>query len=134
MRLRAYGIALTAALAVVAGAGCVVHDSAGRVLGPGGNRAVITLVDKQELSGELLSIADGKIYFAESERIVVVAAGDVHRLRITDFGATFVPRSLEKARPYSRYPQGLSADQWEAVLRHAGQTQPERIEAAAAKR
>lgn len=118
---RALGILATAAVGMVGGA-CAVHTKGpADVLKPEGEQVVVTLADNRQYEGELLAIADGKVYLMRGDKIAALDAAAMAKIRIVRYRVTQYAKDLDKTKLYSRYPPGLTPEQWQQLLQHQRQ-------------
>lgn len=105
---------------------------------PYGARVVFQFSGTAEVSGtsvrldqpvELLVVSDSGLLVEASGRLVMVGFTSFETAKLLDSPGVGTIRgegpdhpSLEKARPYSRYPFGLTDEQLERLLRQRGQS------------
>ncbi len=109
------------AMILLLGACSVSVTGPREVLTERGEPVVVALRSDATLEGELLAVGDAELILKEQQTLVAVAMPMVREVSVVRYELT-VSENLQKTLSlYSRYPQGLSDEQWRLLLREAGQ-------------
>lgn len=98
-----------------------------QVLIPEGEPVKIFLTSGETREGELLAVTATKLIFKAHDRILAVDLPSVQRVFVTRYETAVTGEWVKKLTLYCRYPQGLSDEQWQRLLRGAGQEEIERL-------
>lgn len=98
------------------------------VLMAGGEPVTVALRSEATLEGELLAVRDTDLVLKEQQTLVAVAIPAVRDVSVVRYELTVREHLKETLSLYSRYPQGLSDEQWRLLLREAGQDEFARID------
>ena len=103
---------------------------------PSGAVGTVYLTDGRDYSGELLSASDTSVVVLVGHRVAVTPLRHVQRLSFRGFAcgqfpsdACLSPRSVEDARAVSRFPFGIPAPAFRALLERGNQTAPDSLKA-----
>jgi small nuclear ribonucleoprotein (snRNP)-like protein len=91
--------------------------------GPAGITVSLELAGDRLVRGELLAVEDSTLLVLQEEELVRVTLAAIHSgkaPKISFTGATLTPRTRERLRLVSRYPQGVPAELEERLLQAYG--------------
>lgn len=89
---------------------------------PEGEPVCVFLASGSISEGELLSITNAELILLEHGRLIAVRLSEMSKVYVTRYEIDVTGKWMEKLALYCRYPQGLSDDQWQLLLREAGQS------------
>jgi len=110
-----------AIILVLAACWTVSVEGPRQVLIPDGERVKVSLASGVVREGELLAVTAMELVLQEHGRLMAVGIPTVRNVLIIRYEVTVTDEWKEKLSLYSRYPQGLSGEQWQRLLREAGQ-------------
>lgn len=112
---------LAAILVAVLVSSCMVVVGPDQALIPGGEPVQVSLRSGGTYDGELVAVTDTELIVSTAGRFAALEIAAIQSILVTRYEKTLTRSLAEKLPPYSRYPQGLSASQWDQLLRRAGQ-------------
>lgn len=118
-----------ASMVLLLGACTVSVTGPEEVLMAKGEPVVVALRSEATLEGELLAVSDSDLIVKEQQTLVAVTIAAVRDVSVVRYELTVGENLKETLSLYSRYPQGLSDEQWGLLLREAGQEGFARIDA-----
>lgn len=89
---------------------------------PEGEPVYVSLASGSISEGELLSITNAELILLEQGGLIAVRLSEVRKVYVTRYEIAVTGKWREKLALYCRYPQGLSDEQWQLLLREAGQS------------
>jgi hypothetical protein len=98
-----------------------------QVLIPEGEPVKIFLASDETREGELLAVTATELILKAHGRILAVGLPSVRKVVLTRYETTVTGEWVKVLTLYCRYPQGLSDEQWQRLLREAGQEEIERL-------
>jgi len=114
--------ALLLALVIPVLAACTVSVIGPKqILTPDGETVAVTTASDTTQEGELLAVTDTKLILKEQGKLVALGFPMVKKVLVTRYERIVEGKWREQLALYSRYPQGLSDEQWHQLLAEAGQ-------------
>jgi hypothetical protein len=105
-------------------AACTVSvDGPSQALLPEGEPVAVALASGATVEGELLVITDKELFLKEGGRLKVLGLGAARSVLLKRYGLSFDADLKEKLTLHARYPQGLTEQQWQLLLKEAGQSE-----------
>jgi hypothetical protein len=101
--------------------GCSKHTGPSPVVKPFGGVVEIELGFGAAYRAEALALLDHDLVLDIDGRAYRIPLTAIARARIVDFNLELTRPTAEQLRPYLRWPQGLTSDQWAKILEAFGQ-------------
>ena len=96
-----------------------------QVLIPEGEPVQMSLASGVTREGELLAVTATELIFKAHDRILAVDLPSLRRVFVTRYETAVTGDWVKELTLYCRYPQGLSDEQLQRLLREAGQEETE---------
>jgi hypothetical protein len=114
--------ALLFALVIPVLAACTVSVIGPKqILIPDGETVAVTMTSGTTREGELLAVTDTNLILKEQGILVALGLPALKKVLVTRYESTVEGGWREQLSLYSRYPQGVSDEQWHRLLEEAGQ-------------